>query len=241
MERGELRGVVALDGPSGTGKSTVARRLATQLGARYLDTGAMYRAATVAVLRAGVDPTDADLVRATVAGAELRRDHRPAGAGHHPGRRRRQRRDPRPGRHHARCRRCRRCPRCGPSWSPSSGRSSRRRWPRPAASWSRAATSARSSRPDAGLKVYLTATRRPAPSAGPGRTRPPAGSRLWTRRWPTCAAATLRLDARGVPGQGRGRRRRARHHGPGPAGRARGAAVDGARTAACGGPDRERA
>ena len=71
MERGELRGVVALDGPSGTGKSTVARKLATQLGARYLDTGAMYRAATVAVLRAGVDPTDADRVRDTVARADL--------------------------------------------------------------------------------------------------------------------------------------------------------------------------
>ena len=52
-------GVVALDGPSGTGKSTVARRLASALGARYLDTGAMYRAATLAVLRAGVDPADA--------------------------------------------------------------------------------------------------------------------------------------------------------------------------------------
>ncbi|MEV6611212.1 (d)CMP kinase [Kutzneria sp. NPDC051319] len=72
MERGELRGVVALDGPSGTGKSTVARRLATQLGARYLDTGAMYRAATVAVLRAGVDPMDADRVRDAVARAELK-------------------------------------------------------------------------------------------------------------------------------------------------------------------------
>lgn len=46
-------GVVAMDGPSGTGKSTVARRLAAELGARYLDTGAMYRAATLAVLRAG--------------------------------------------------------------------------------------------------------------------------------------------------------------------------------------------
>jgi CMP/dCMP kinase len=49
-------GVVALDGPSGTGKSTVARRLAAQLNLRYLDTGAMYRAATLAVLRAGADP-----------------------------------------------------------------------------------------------------------------------------------------------------------------------------------------
>jgi cytidylate kinase len=50
--------VVALDGPSGTGKSTVARRLAAALGAAYLDTGAMYRAVTLAVLRAGVDPAD---------------------------------------------------------------------------------------------------------------------------------------------------------------------------------------
>jgi cytidylate kinase len=49
--RTPFTGVVALDGPSGTGKSTVARRLADRLGARYLDTGAMYRAATLAVLR----------------------------------------------------------------------------------------------------------------------------------------------------------------------------------------------
>lgn len=52
-------GVVALDGPSGTGKSTVARALALRLGARYLDTGAMYRAATLAVLRSGVPADDA--------------------------------------------------------------------------------------------------------------------------------------------------------------------------------------
>jgi CMP/dCMP kinase len=50
--------VVAVDGPSGSGKSTVSRRLATALGARYLDTGAMYRAVTWAVLSAGVDPQD---------------------------------------------------------------------------------------------------------------------------------------------------------------------------------------
>jgi CMP/dCMP kinase len=59
-------GVVALDGPSGTGKSTVARGLATRLGARYLDTGAMYRAATLAVLRAGIAPDDAVRVVETV-------------------------------------------------------------------------------------------------------------------------------------------------------------------------------
>jgi CMP/dCMP kinase len=51
--------VVAIDGPSGTGKSTVSRRLATAIGARYLDTGAMYRAVTWAVLDAGVEPQDA--------------------------------------------------------------------------------------------------------------------------------------------------------------------------------------
>ncbi|NGY63330.1 (d)CMP kinase [Lentzea sp. NEAU-D13] len=50
--------MVALDGPAGTGKSTVAKRLAMALDARYLDTGSMYRAIAVAVLRAGVDPTD---------------------------------------------------------------------------------------------------------------------------------------------------------------------------------------
>jgi cytidylate kinase len=64
-------GVVALDGPSGTGKSTVARRVAERLGARYLDTGAMYRAATVAVLQAGVDLADAEKIAGVVAAAEL--------------------------------------------------------------------------------------------------------------------------------------------------------------------------
>lgn len=46
--------VIAIDGPSGTGKSTVSRAVAAELGWRYLDTGAMYRAVTWAVLRAGV-------------------------------------------------------------------------------------------------------------------------------------------------------------------------------------------
>ena len=54
--------VVAIDGPAGTGKSSVSRGLARALGARYLDTGAMYRMVTLAVLRAGIDPTDAEAV-----------------------------------------------------------------------------------------------------------------------------------------------------------------------------------
>ena len=47
--------VIAVDGPAGTGKSSVSRGLARSLGARYLDTGAMYRIVTLAVLRAGID------------------------------------------------------------------------------------------------------------------------------------------------------------------------------------------
>ena len=50
--------VIAIDGPAGTGKSTVARRVARALHAGYLDTGAMYRIVTLAVLRASVDPAD---------------------------------------------------------------------------------------------------------------------------------------------------------------------------------------
>ncbi|OLB78263.1 MAG: cytidylate kinase, partial [Actinobacteria bacterium 13_2_20CM_2_71_6] len=65
------RCVVAVDGPSGSGKSTVSRRLAAALGARYLDTGAMYRAVTWAVLQAGVDPNDAEAVAKVAADARL--------------------------------------------------------------------------------------------------------------------------------------------------------------------------
>ncbi len=51
--------VVAVDGPSGSGKSSVSRGVARELGLRYLDTGAMYRAITWAVLRDGADGSDA--------------------------------------------------------------------------------------------------------------------------------------------------------------------------------------
>lgn len=71
--------VVAIDGPAGTGKSTVAGRLAERVGAHYLDTGAMYRAATLAALRAGAAPDDADAVAGIVAAAVIRLDEGPAG------------------------------------------------------------------------------------------------------------------------------------------------------------------
>jgi cytidylate kinase len=50
--------VVAIDGPAGAGKSTIARELARVLNLPYLDTGAMYRGITCAALRKGVDPSD---------------------------------------------------------------------------------------------------------------------------------------------------------------------------------------
>ena len=50
--------LIAIDGPSGVGKSTTARRVAERLGWQYLDTGAMYRAAALALLRAGISLED---------------------------------------------------------------------------------------------------------------------------------------------------------------------------------------
>ncbi len=75
--RAPSRTVVAVDGPAGTGKSSVSRGLARVLHARYLDTGAMYRIATLAVLRARVDPTDHDAVQAAAATANLSVGHDP--------------------------------------------------------------------------------------------------------------------------------------------------------------------
>lgn len=63
--------IVAVDGPSGTGKSSTCRQLAKDLGAKYVDTGAMYRVATLAVLRAGVDPADTQAVIAATADLPL--------------------------------------------------------------------------------------------------------------------------------------------------------------------------
>ena len=63
--------VIAIDGPAGSGKSTVARALASRLGLEYLDTGAMYRAVTFAALRRGVDPAEQDQVARMVPDLEL--------------------------------------------------------------------------------------------------------------------------------------------------------------------------
>ena len=63
--------VIAVDGPAGTGKSSVSRGLARALGARYLDTGAMYRIVTLAMLRAGVDIADTRAIESAAADVPL--------------------------------------------------------------------------------------------------------------------------------------------------------------------------
>ncbi|MGB3733608.1 MAG: (d)CMP kinase [Ilumatobacter sp.] len=63
--------VIAIDGPAGAGKSTVGRAVASRLGVDYLDTGAMYRAVTYAVLRRGVDPHDVAAVEDVAMSMEL--------------------------------------------------------------------------------------------------------------------------------------------------------------------------
>jgi cytidylate kinase len=64
--------VVAIDGPAGSGKSTVARAVAERLGLEVLDTGSMYRAVTSLALREGVDPRDADKVTILARAVDLR-------------------------------------------------------------------------------------------------------------------------------------------------------------------------
>ena len=63
---------IALDGPAASGKSTTARLLAKKLGYIYIDTGAMYRAATLAVLQAGVDMNKENDVVACVHASRIR-------------------------------------------------------------------------------------------------------------------------------------------------------------------------
>lgn len=65
------RTVIAIDGPAGSGKSTVARTVAERLRLPYLDTGAMYRAVAFAALRRGIDPDDAEPVARLAQRVEL--------------------------------------------------------------------------------------------------------------------------------------------------------------------------
>lgn len=66
--------IIAIDGPSGTGKSTTAKLVAKDLGLTYLDTGAMYRAITFAALEKGVGPEDADALARLLGTVDIRFD-----------------------------------------------------------------------------------------------------------------------------------------------------------------------
>lgn len=70
---------VAIDGPAGAGKSTLARRLARELGFLYVDTGAIYRTVALAVLRAGADPADTAQVSELLGKLDIRMDYGPDG------------------------------------------------------------------------------------------------------------------------------------------------------------------
>jgi len=72
--------IVAVDGPSGVGKSTAARRLALRLGVPFMDTGAMYRAVCLKVLESGVDPLDRERVVAIAGEADVRLGRREDGS-----------------------------------------------------------------------------------------------------------------------------------------------------------------
>jgi cytidylate kinase len=66
--------VIAIDGPAGAGKSSVARLLADRLGLTFLDSGAMYRAVALSALQRGADPGDAEAVSALARRAEISLD-----------------------------------------------------------------------------------------------------------------------------------------------------------------------
>jgi len=63
--------VVTIDGPAGVGKSTVSKMLAQRLGAKFLDTGAMYRAVTAAALRRGIDLSDEQALLSLLRGSSF--------------------------------------------------------------------------------------------------------------------------------------------------------------------------
>lgn len=68
--------VIAIDGPAGSGKSTVARMVARRLNLPYLDTGAMYRSVTLAALRRGVDMSDVEKLTALASNVEIKMNER---------------------------------------------------------------------------------------------------------------------------------------------------------------------
>ncbi|MBJ6363501.1 (d)CMP kinase [Paenibacillus sp. GCM10012307] len=72
MQKGAGLINIAIDGPAGAGKSTVARKVAEQLRYVYIDTGAMYRAVTFGALRAGIEPGDSEQVGSLAASLDIR-------------------------------------------------------------------------------------------------------------------------------------------------------------------------
>ncbi len=62
---------IAIDGPAGAGKSTIAKRLAKDMGYIYVDTGAMYRAMALAAIRLGLDPADEEKISAAGGKADI--------------------------------------------------------------------------------------------------------------------------------------------------------------------------
>lgn len=73
--------VVAIDGPSGAGKGTIAKRVATELGYHFLDSGAVYRAAALGCVEAGIDLADDKVSAATVKALDIRFPPQDAGTG----------------------------------------------------------------------------------------------------------------------------------------------------------------
>ncbi|MBQ9442880.1 MAG: (d)CMP kinase [Lachnospiraceae bacterium] len=62
---------IAIDGPAGAGKSTIAKKIAADLGYIYVDTGAMFRALGLYMLRKGIDPSDGEAVKDNLSGADI--------------------------------------------------------------------------------------------------------------------------------------------------------------------------
>ena len=70
---------IAIDGPAGAGKSTVARAAAKELNFLYVDTGAIYRTVALAVDRLGIDPGEVEAVARALPALKIRMDHGPSG------------------------------------------------------------------------------------------------------------------------------------------------------------------